>query len=204
MLVYLGFMYQLPYTRARLDFWMQCFSYAFRESINGWHMCVEFIVVSSWPLLLLIRTKKIVAVWVKLKCGLQFRGNSKSFKNVWAVTAPYFQPLWHEQWEFYNDQTINSFIALIQLHSLNPSNPRDGSFYYQFPCPDKETETLMVSSLPKGTKVGRGQVVSNPSLLTQKSKHYRAQMINYPKQMPASNGSTLHFPLASQESKLEK
>lgn len=90
--VCLWFTYQLPHPRARLDFWMQCFNY--RESIHSWHVCRIYCSIFLTYLLLLIRTTTTttkIAVWVKLKCGFQFRGNAKGFKNVWAVTTPHFQ-----------------------------------------------------------------------------------------------------------------
>ena len=82
--------------------------------------------------------------------------------------------------------------------------PLRGAFYYECPSQDKETESLRVSGLPNGSKLGRGHVVSDPHLWTLKSKHYRTQMMNY--QIKGQHQTGPHFILhwqSEEKNKLE-
>lgn len=164
-LVQLWFVSQLPHTGARLDLWMSSFNY--RGSVSSWRMHVGFITVSPWPLSFIFNKKKENSSsvgWIKMWFPVQ--GKFKGLENVWAVTAPPFAD---------TDKSCGDFTAIRQeQHPMmntaaltKSSNLWNGYFYYQFPPQDKETESQRISSLSKVTELGRGQVVSDPGLLTE-------------------------------------
>lgn len=96
---------------------------------------------------------------------------------------------------------MNSFITRIQLHYC-ALKPLRWAFLLPSPISRYKTEIQAISHLPKGTRGGRGQVVSDHCLWTLKSKHDRAREINSPKE----KASIVHFTLEKEKKKnnLEK
>lgn len=64
-------------------------------NLSGWRVCRIYCSTSLTSVFYFefLKKGKIAAVWVKLKCGFQFREDSKDFKNVWSVTIPHFSPV---------------------------------------------------------------------------------------------------------------
>lgn len=90
---------------------------------------------------------------------------------------------------------MNSFITRIQLHYC-PLKPLRWAFLLPSPISRYKTEIQAISHLPKGTRGGRGQVVSDHCLLTLKSKHDRAREINSPKEKASI---IVHFTLEKEK-----